>query len=159
MSSKFFPLRGNRNKKSWWLLYILSAKIFHEATLKHQTQSHYRCLPPPFTSSSCIASYLTTLFPAYSLFSTPLLTFSSEGSCRWVELWSQSSCGHIQESFIYVWHSCKASNLTTEQELPQIIPSTVWWLAGTIIYFFLPSISLLASQSCSAAGVPVIINI
>lgn len=64
---------------------------------------------------------------------------------------------------IYVWLSCKASDLTTEQELPlpQIIPTTIWWLAGIIHLFIylLPSIFPSAPQSLSTTGALVIINI
>lgn len=138
---------------------VLKYSISQLFSIKH-SHSIVACLP----FSHHLAALLHILLPSSSaspLFSAPLLTFSSEGSCRWVQLWSQPSSGHIQESFIYVWLSYKASNLITEQEppLPQIIPSTVWWLAGIIIYlFFLPSISSLAPQSCSTAGVLVIIN-
>lgn len=86
------------------------------------------------------ASFLHLLLPSSSallLFSPSLLTFCSKGNSRWVQLWSQSSGGHILKGFIYVWLSCKASNLTTEQAppLPQIIPLHRL-MTGIIIYFF-----------------------
>lgn len=77
---------------------------------------------------------------APSLLSTPLLTFCRDGSCKWVQLWSQSIGGHIREALIYMCDfpvKLPISPLSKNCHYHRLYPPPSEDLQESLIYLFI----------------------
>lgn len=71
-----------------------------------------------------------------------------KSSCRWVQLWSQSIGGHIQEALTYMCDFLVKLRISPpSKNCHKLYPLLVWWLAGIYIYIYFFTINFSSSTS------------
>lgn len=146
--------------KSYKLLHVCWAKIFHKPTLQHQTVTL-------LLSASPFHIILLPCFISYYLLPLPLPSFPHPCWHSALKV-AADECSFEASRAVgtsrRVLYMCdflvklQISSLSKNRHRHRLYPLPSDDLQESLFIYFLPSISSLAPQSCSTASVPVIIN-